>query len=188
MGTGEEQENQDVTLLLRAWSAGDHSVAEELFPLVYGELRALARGHATLAADATVGVTALVNEAFIRLAAASKHDWRDRVQFYAFAAVVMRRLSVDYSRQRRAQKRGGDLECIEFDEAIHAMDQTHIDFENLDRALTALEKLDATQARIVELRFFGGLSVDETAQHLGISPRTVNRAWGMAKVWLAEHL
>jgi RNA polymerase sigma factor (TIGR02999 family) len=115
-------------------------------------------------------------------------DWRDRAQFFAFAATVMRRLMVDYWRARQAAKRGGVSERILFDELIHTPSGGQVDMEALDEALTRLSALDEKQARIVELRFFGGMSAAETAAHLGISERTVHREWGMAKAWLSSQL
>jgi RNA polymerase sigma factor (TIGR02999 family) len=178
----------EVTTLLRAWGAGDRSASESLFARVFDELHSLAQYHLRGRPDATLNPTALVNEAFLQLAADPIGDWRDRVQFFAFTAVVMRRLMVDYARNRSAQKRGGGFESIVFDESIHALQSSGVDAEALDAALTDLEKIDSVQARIVELRFFGGLSVEETAEHLGISPRSVVRHWGLAKAWLADRL
>ncbi|MBS1872379.1 MAG: sigma-70 family RNA polymerase sigma factor [Acidobacteria bacterium] len=178
---------KDVTVLLRAWGGGDTAAGEELFETIYQELRRMAARQAR-AREATIHPTALVHEAFIALAAESITDWRDRAQFFAFAAVVMRRLLKDYWRRRQARKRGGDQEWVVFDESVHALIGSGIDVEALDDALTRLAALDATQARIVEYRFYAGLSVDEVAHCLGISPRTVNREWGMAKVWLADQL
>lgn len=178
----------DVTTLLRAWGDGDRSAGEQLFPLIYEELRRLAGRQGSFDADHTLHATALVHEAFIEFNQGLKSDWRDRAQFFAFAALVMRRLMVDYQRAKRADKRGGSMERIEFDEALHALLPATIDFEILDDALTRLAQLDQTQARVVEMRFFGGMTVVETAEYLGISVRTVNRQWGMAKVWLADNV
>jgi len=178
----------EVTTLLRAWGAGDLSAADPLFSRVYDELRSLAQYHSRSHSGATVTPTALVNEAFLELVGDPKADWRDRAQFFAFTAVVMRRLMIAYARSRGADKRGGGVEPIAFDESIHALGASGVDAEDLDAALTALEQIDAAQAKIVELRFFGGLTVEETAEYLGISPRSVNRQWGMAKAWLADYL
>ncbi len=155
--------DREITQLLRAWGTGDRTAGDELFTLVYSELYAVARRHALRDPDATVSPTVLINEAFLHLADAPKTDWRDRVQFFAFTATVMRRLMVTYWRNRTALKRGGEFEAVMFDESIAAMQSNGV-------------------------LFFGGLSVDETAEYLGISPRTVNRHWGMAKAWLADRL
>ncbi|QOY87132.1 ECF-type sigma factor [Paludibaculum fermentans] len=179
--------DRDLTLLLREWGGGSQSAGEVLFPLIYQELRQLARYHSNAGRRNTVEPTALVHEAFLALLKDTKTDWRDRTQFYAFAGVVMRRLVVDAARRRKAAKRGGDAERIEFDDSLEVR-AGGMDFEALDEALTRLAALDEQQARIVELRFFAGLTVEETAEHLGVSPRTVNREWGMAKVWLADQL
>ena len=117
-----------------------------------------------------------------------KSDWRDRAQFFAFAATVMRRLMVDYWREKSAAKRGGDADRILFDELIHTPTGETLDVAGLDQALTRLGEMDERQARIVELRFFGGMSAEETAEYLGVSVRTVHREWGMAKAWLASEL
>lgn len=174
--------------MLRAWGGGDTDAGDELFRVIYNELRKMAARHGRGSREATIQPTALVHEAFIALASEGITDWRDRAQFFAFAAVVMRRLLKDYWRRRQARKRGGDQEWVVFDESVHAWMGSGVDFEALDDALTRLAALDATQARIVEYRFYAGLSVEEAAHCLGISPRTVNREWGMAKVWLADQL
>ncbi|HLK68469.1 MAG TPA: ECF-type sigma factor [Bryobacteraceae bacterium] len=178
----------EVTALLRAWGSGDRSVGDQLFRSIYKELHTLAQYHLRGRPEATVSPTMLINEAFLQLAAEPKSDWRDRVQFFAFTATVMRRLMIGYARRRGAEKRGGGFESIVFDESIHALLNRGIDVEALDEALNALDRLDSTQARIVELRFFGGLSVEDTAEHLNMSPRSVIRHWGLAKAWLADHL
>ena len=181
-------DNGEVTAFLRAWGAGDRSVGEELFQRIYGELHTLAQHHLRGRPEATISPTVLIHEAFLQLASDPKSDWRDRVQFFAFTATVMRRLMIAYARRRGAEKRGGGLESIVFDESIHALLDRGIDAVALDDALTSLEKVDPMQARVVELRFFGGLSVEETAEHLNLSTRTVIRQWGLAKAWLANHL
>lgn len=179
-------QTEDITTLIRAWSAGDRLASEALFPILYADLRRLARAHAR--GDGTLQATALVHESFLEFSKNGKTDWRDRAQFFAFAATVMRRLMVDYWRERNAAKRGGEGERILFDELIHTPTGEALNVEGLDQALTRLGAMDERQARIVELRFFGGLSAEETAQYLGISLRTVHREWGMAKAWLASEL
>ena len=184
----QHMKDQNVTELLRAWGLGSRAAGEEIFPIVYEELRRIASGQANGDPQATMRATALVNEAFVEFARNPVQDWRDRAQFFAFAATVMRRLMVDYWRRRRAAKRGGSSLPVVFDELVHTPAGAELDIEALDEALTHLATLDATQARIVEMRFFGGMSVPETAQYLNISERTVQREWGMAKAWLSSRL
>ncbi len=137
---------------------------------------------------ATLTPTVLINEAFLELAADPKSDWRDRVQFFAFTATVMRRLMSAHARRRAAGKRAAGVAAVPFDESAFPVFDRGVDVARLDDALTALTKLDPNQARIVELRFFGGLSVEEVAMFLGVSERTVIRQWGLAKAWLAAEL
>ena len=178
----------DVTALLCAWGSGDESVSEELFQAVYSQLRSLARYHLRSRSGITLTPTVLINEAFLELAADPKNDWRDRVQFFAFTATVMRRLMSAHARRRNAGKRGSNVDAVVFDEAAYPVYDRDLDAAKLDDALTALEKLEPIQARIVELRFFGGLSVQEVAEFVGVSERTVIRQWGLAKAWLAGQL
>lgn len=178
----------NITVLLRAWGGGDEIAGEQVYSLIYNELRTMARRHAVGADGNTLQPTALVNEAFVRMMGAeAKTDWRDRSQFFAFTAVVMRRVILDYSRFRKAAKRDGGR-VVPFDETLHDLAVHGVDIELLDEALTRLAAVDERQAKIVELRFFGGMSVDETASYLNVSPRTVNREWGLAKAWLASAL
>ena len=176
----------DITVLLRAWGAGDESVSEELFLSIYGQLRILARHHLRSNSGVTFTPTVLINEAFLELAADPKNDWRDRVQFFAFTATVMRRVMSAHARRRAAGKRAASVAV--FDEAAFPVFDRGVDAAKLDDALTALARLDPNQARIVELRFFGGLSVEEVSVFLGVSERTVIRQWGLAKAWLALEL
>jgi RNA polymerase sigma-70 factor, ECF subfamily len=176
----------DITVLLRAWGAGDESVSDELFESIYGQLRILARHHLRSNPGSTLTPTILINEAFLELANDPKSDWRDRVQFFAFTATVMRRLMSASARRRAAGKRAANLGV--FDEAAFPVFDRGVDVVKLDDALTALAQLDPNQARIVELRFFGGLSVEEVSVFLGVSERTVLRQWGLAKAWLAGEL
>jgi RNA polymerase sigma factor (TIGR02999 family) len=176
----------DITVLLRAWGAGDESVSDELFESIYGQLRTLARRHLRSNPAATLTPTVLINEAFLELAKDPKSDWRDRVQFFAFTATVMRRLMSAHARRRAAGKRAANVGV--FDEAAFPVFDRGLDVVKLDDALTALAQLDPDQARIVELRFFGGLSVAEVSVYLGVSERTVIRQWGLAKAWLATEL
>ena len=176
----------DITVLLRAWGNGDQSVSDELFRSIYSQLRVLARHHLRSSPGATITPTVLINEAFLQIAADPKNDWRDRVQFFAFTATVMRRLMSAHARRRAAGKRAANVAV--FDEAVFPVFDRRIDVVKLDDALTALAKLDSNQARIVELRFFGGLSVQDVSMFLGVSERTVIRQWGLAKAWLASEL
>jgi RNA polymerase sigma factor (TIGR02999 family) len=180
--------SEDITTLLRAWGSGDAAVSDELFQTIYSQLRSLAKHHLRSRPGVTVTPTVLINEAFLALAADPKNDWRDRVQFFAFTATVMRRLMSAHARQRAAGKRGGGSGPAPFDESAYPVFDRGLDAAKLDDALTALEKLEPSQARIVELRFFGGLTVEEVATFLGVSERTVIRQWGLAKAWLAGEL
>lgn len=180
--------SEDITTLLRAWGSGDATVSDELFQTIYSQLRSLAKHHLRSRPGITITPTVLINEAFVALAADPKNDWRDRVQFFAFTATVMRRLMSAHARQRAAGKRGSGSGPAPFDESAYPVFDRGLDAAKLDDALTALEKLEPTQARIVELRFFGGLTVEEVATFLGVSERTVIRQWGLAKAWLAGEL
>ena len=178
----------DVTTLLRAWGDGDKSVSDELFESIYAQLRLLARHHLRSRPGVTVTPTVLINDAFLELAGDPRNDWRDRVQFFAFTATVMRRLMSAHARRRSAAKRGANTESIAFDESAYPVFDRGLDAARLDDALTTLEELDPVQARVVELRFFGGLTVKEVAETLSLSDRTVIRQWGLAKAWLAAEL
>jgi RNA polymerase sigma-70 factor, ECF subfamily len=178
-----------VTVLLRAWRDGDERALEALIPLVHDELRRIARRcvygeHA----HPSVQATALVNEAFLRLVDVQHVDWRDRTHFLAMSARVMRRVLVDLARSRQAAKRGGGGVCVTFDEAAMGGVAPEADVLRLEDALTALAALDERKSRIVELRFFGGLSVDETAATLSVSSKTVQRDWEFARAWLQREL
>ena len=180
---------QDVTDLLIDWGQGDQEALNKLMPLVYDELHRLAsrylrherRGH-------TLQTTALVHEAYLKLVDQSHANWQNRVQFFAAAAKVMRHVLVDYARSRRALKRGGDYCRLSLDEAAISSEEKDADLLSLNEALNTLAAIDAQQSRVVELRVFGGLTVEETAEALGISPRTVKREWSMAKAWLHRQL
>ena len=182
-----------VTRLLRRSAAGDRAALDELLPLVYDELHALARRHIAREAEGhTLQPTALVNEAYLRLVDQRKAGWRSRSHFLGLAARAMRRILVDHARRRRAAKRGGGAHRISLDEAVELEPREWpapgVDLIALDAALEGLARLDERQGRIVELRFFGGLSVRETAGVLGISPATVKRDWSMARAWLYREL
>lgn len=178
-----------VTELLRAWSDGDDGALEQLMPLVEAELRRLARGYmARERRDHTLQATALVNEAFVRLTDARQVRWQDRAHFLGISARLMRRVLVDYARRRGFHKRGGAAERIAFHEDLVTGPDPAFDVVALDRALESLGNVDPRKGRIVELRFFGGLSVEETAAVLQVSPDTVKRDWRMAKLWLLREL
>ncbi len=178
----------NITVLLRAWGSGDQSASDELFQSIYSQLRLLARHHLRFRPGVTLTPTVLINEAFLELASTPRDDWRDRVQFFAFTATVMRRLMSAHARRRRAGKRGSDAVHVAFDECAFPVFDRGLDAAKLDDALTELEKLAPAQARVVELRFFGGLNVEEVAGYMGVSERTVLRQWGLAKAWLASEL
>jgi RNA polymerase sigma factor (TIGR02999 family) len=176
---------QEVTQLLLAWRDGDNAALEKLVPLVYNELRRLARRYMNREwANNTLQTTALVHEAYLRLIDARRVDWKNRAHFFSLSAGVMRRILVEFARSRRSQKRGGDMRKISLDEAALLSPEPNEDLIALDSALNALAAFDQRKARVVELRFFGGMTEEETAEALGISPDTVLRDWKSAKLWL----
>uniref|UniRef100_Q01P44 RNA polymerase, sigma-24 subunit, ECF subfamily n=1 Tax=Solibacter usitatus (strain Ellin6076) TaxID=234267 RepID=Q01P44_SOLUE len=179
----------EITRLLQAWGGGDTAALESLTPLVYAELRRMARrsmrhenpGH-------TLQPTALVHEAYLRLVDIAQDQWQDRAHFFAVAAQTMRRILVDGARARMAGKRGGEAVHVNLNESIDAMPDHGSQLVALDDALEALAQLDSRKAKVIEMRFFGGLSVEETAEVLKISPETVMRDWKMARAWLMREL
>ncbi len=174
--------------LLADWANSDPSARERLVPIVYEELRRLARGYMRgERAGHTLQTTALVNEVYLRLAGIDALQWRDRVHFFAMAASLMRRVLVDYARQRGRDKRGAGVTITGLTEDA-AVAEPAVDVVALDEALGRLAAVDAQQARVVELRFFAGLSVGETAEAIGISSATVKRDWATAKLWLYNEL
>jgi RNA polymerase sigma-70 factor, ECF subfamily len=178
-----------VTGLLLKWGQGNESALERLIPLVYDELHRIARkliGHE--AVGHSLQPTALVNEAYLRLVAAQNVAWQDRTHFLAVSARIMRRILVDHARSRRYQKRGGDAARVTFDEALVVSNESTQDLVALDDALEALATFDERKSRVIELRFFGGLSVEETASVLEVSPDTVMRDWRLAKAWLRREM
>jgi RNA polymerase sigma factor (TIGR02999 family) len=178
-----------VTQLLRAWSNGDETALERLLPLVEAELRRLARRYmARERRGHTLQTTALVNEAFLRLVDARQIRWKDRAHFLGISARLMRRVLVDHARSRGYQKRGGDAKQVTLSAAIPVVPEPALDVIALDRALDRLAVTDERKARVVELRFFGGLSVEETAEVLHVSGDTVKRDWRLAKLWLVRDL
>src|SRR5579863_2480332 len=183
-------ESSGVTQLLQAWSDGDPGAMEQLVPLVYEELHRLARRYmADERPEHTLQATALVNEAYLRLAQSEHSGWRGRAHFFAVSAQVMRRILVDWARSRRAQKRGGDVPAIELEETLAIVSgKSGNDLIAIDDALQTLAAFDSRKSQVVELRFFGGLSVKETAEVLTVSEETVRRDWNMAKSWLRREL
>jgi RNA polymerase sigma factor (TIGR02999 family) len=178
-----------ITQLLQSWSQGDEAAIDKLMPLVYDELHSMARRYMSNEKPGhTLQATALVNEAYLRLVNASGADWQSRTHFFAVSAQVMRRILVDWARSRHAAKRGNDVSALEFDEALAVPLKTGTDLVAVDDALKALSLLDSRKSQIVELRFFGGLSVKETAEVLKVSEETVYRDWRLAKSWLRREL
>ena len=180
---------QDVTLLLKRYGEGDHNALSELMPLVYNELRRLASSYLRRERpDHTLQTTALVHEAYLRLVDQRDTHWKCRDHFLAVAAQAMRRILVDHARRHKAVKRGGPLPMLSLEEALVLSEDQSDNLLLLDRLLTRLEAIDPQEARIIELRFFAGLSVEETANAMGISPTTVKREWSVARKWLAREM
>jgi len=182
-------DERDVTGLLLAWREGDEQALDTLMPLVYGELRRLAHRHLRgWVSDHGLQTTALVNEAYLRLVGSSQVSWQNRAHFFALSARLMRRVLVDAVRAQHSQKRGGRAPHVPLDGSEPAPALTRRDLIALDEALTALAKLDPRKAKIVELRYFGGLTSEESAEVLGVSPVTIEREWRVAKLWLVREL
>ena len=178
-----------ITGLLRAWSDGDNNAFEALVPLVEAELRRLARVYmARERRDHTLQATALVNEAFVRLIGAQDVRWQDRAHFLGIAARLMRRVLVDHARTRGFQKRGGGGRQVSLDDAMLVSPAPTVDVLALDRALEALSAVDPRKSRVIEMRYFGGMTVEETADALHVSTDTVKRDWRLAKLWLLREL
>jgi RNA polymerase sigma factor (TIGR02999 family) len=180
-----------VTVLLRQWQGGDRGALDRLMPLVYDELHIIAsRYMAHEWRKDALETTGLVNEAYLKLIDQRRVDWRNRAHFFAIAAQIMHRILLDQARQRLRDKRGGDAARVPVDAVpIAAPDSVDaVDVIAVDRALQELEQLDADQARIVELRFFAGMTVEETAEVVGVSPATVKREWAVAKAWLYQNV
>jgi len=200
MGDGQQEERAgEVTRLLKAWAGGDAAALDALWPKVYEDLKKLARRQLSHErGDHTLQRTALVNEAFIRLSGQRSVEWLNREQFLSLAAKIMRRVLVDYARQRSAQRRGNGAERLSLSDTHAALEVEHaqasafeddsVDVVAIDTALQKLEQLDAPQSQIVELRYFGGLTLEETADVAGISVATVKREWSMARAWLRREL
>ncbi|MBZ5554517.1 MAG: sigma-70 family RNA polymerase sigma factor [Acidobacteriia bacterium] len=180
---------QEISLLLQAWRAGDEAALDQLMPLVYGELHRLAhRFMVNEREEHTLQTTALVNEAYLRLVDVNRVDWQDRAHFFAICAQLMRRILVDFARSRGYQKRGGAVRKELLDEVQIVSPEPEVDLVRLDDALNTLAGFDSRKAKVVELRFFGGLSEEEAAEVLKVSRNTVKRDWRLAKVWLLEEL
>jgi RNA polymerase sigma factor (TIGR02999 family) len=180
---------ESITELLLKWSGGDPTALEQLMPLVYDELRRLATRYLRRErANHSLQPTALVNEAYLRLVDQQKVEWQSRAQFYGLAARVMRNILVDHARSRQAAKRGGEQFQVSFDGDHQGIVDTEIEFLAVHEALERLATFDAQKAEIVELRFFGGLSIEETAEVVGIGHATVERDWKLARAWLRREL
>jgi RNA polymerase sigma factor (TIGR02999 family) len=180
--------SHQITGLLQAWSQGDGAALEALTPLVHAELRQMARGYMCRERrDHTLQATGLVNECFVRLVEAQRVSWQNRAHFFALSARLMRRILVDFARARNYRKRGGAAQHVSLDEQQPAIERGR-DLVALDEALSTLATMDERKSRVVEMRFFGGLSNEEAAEALGVSAKTVMREWQVAKVWLLREL
>ncbi len=179
----------DVTQLLLAWNSGESDSGDELMMAVYEELRRIA-GYQLSRENAghTLQPTALVNEAYMRLVDQTRVHWRNRAHFFGIASQLMRRILVDYARKRRADKRGGGVAMLQYEDSLVGPTTGEVDLVALDDVLTRLAEFDATGARVVELRYFGGLTIEETAEVLEVSPATVKREWATARAWLHREL
>jgi len=184
-----EPEPDSVTELLVEWSQGNERALERLMPLVYGELHRLAQRYISDERPGhTLQTTALVNEAYVRLVEFAHPNWEGRTHFFAVCAQIMRRILVDWARSRQSEKRGKDAPKLELDDALMAVAQPGTDLVAVDDALRALANIDSRKSQVVELRFFGGLSVKETADVLKVSVETVHRDWRLARSWLRREL
>lgn len=181
--------SQNITHLLKEWSDGDQQALDELTPLVYEELRQQAARYLRKERPGhSLQATALINEAFLRLIDVKNVEWQSRAHFFAIAANLMRRILVDHARRRDAEKRGGTQMRLTLDDTIAIAREPDVDLLAIDEALNRLAAIDEQQARVVELRFFSGLSVEETAAALGVSPKTVKRDWSVARAWLRREI
>ena len=179
----------EFTKLLQAWSEGDQAALENLIPMVYGELRRMAHRYMRREAPGhTLRTTALVNEAYLRLIAADNVSWKDRAHFFAVAAQMMRRILVDAARNRGREKRGVHAKPLHLNDSLDALVERSRELIALDDALNSLAQIDTRKAKVIEMRFFGGLSVEETAAVLNISPQSVLRDWKLARAWLTREL
>ena len=181
--------DSSLTSLLLAWGRGDTSAFDQLVPLVHDELQRVARRYmARERPDHTLQATALVNEVYLRLIETDRVQWQNRAHFFAVAARMMRRILVDFARARLNDKRGGGVQRVTLDDAVAVAQTPSVDLVALDEALERLASIDSRQSQIVELRFFGGLTLDEAAEVLQVSRDTVKRDWRFAKLWLAREL
>ena len=181
--------HKDITTLLVEWSGGNRAALDELMPLIYAEFRQLAtRALSRERPNHTLQSTALAHELYLKLIDQKRAQWRDREHFFAMASQIIRRILVDYARRLHAQRRGGLDTRITLDEALAPQQDRDLNLVELDNALEALSQIDSQQARIIELRFFGGLSIEATGRILGVSPSTVNREWNLARAWLYREL
>jgi RNA polymerase sigma factor (TIGR02999 family) len=179
----------EITELLVSWSSGDDQALEKLIPLVYLELRKFARRYmGRESPDHTLQTSALINEAYLKLVDQRSLDWQNRAHFFAVAAKVMRNILIDHARGRRSTKRGAGAMKVTLNEVVKLTDERATELVALDDALKTLAEFDARQSQIVELRFFGGLSIDETAEVMKISPATVTREWRAARAWLRKQM
>src|SRR6516225_3462445 len=189
LSEGQSVSPQEVTRLLQAWKAGDEGALERLMPLVYDELHRLARRY--MAAEQTghpLQTTALVHEVYLRLVDANTIDWQNRAHFYAICARLMRRILIDFARSRNYQKRGASFAHIQLEEAATVSEAVGSELLAVDEALKQLAVIDSRKSDMVEMRFFGGMTVDEIAGALQVSPETVARDWKLAKAWLQREL
>jgi RNA polymerase sigma factor (TIGR02999 family) len=179
----------EITALLKAWSSGDEKALEDLTPLVYRELHRLASRYMSRErAGHTLQATALINELYLRLVEWRSVEWQDRAHFFGVSARLMRHILVRFARSRKCSKRGGGVLRVSLAEAESVTREPELDLVALDDALTTLAALDPRHARVVELRFFGGLNVEEVAEVVGVSPATVRRDWSLAQAWLHREL
>jgi RNA polymerase sigma factor (TIGR02999 family) len=184
-----DSNSSEVTRLLVDLTGGNRDAVDQLLPLVYDELRRIAGGHLRgERVGHTLQATALVHEAYMKLVDQREVNWQNRAHFFGVAAQLMRRILIDYARSKQTGKRGGGFQRAELDEALMVGAERGSELLALDTALEALAQVDPQQAKIVELRFFGGLTVEETAEVIGISPATVKRDWSMAKAWLHREM
>jgi RNA polymerase sigma factor (TIGR02999 family) len=181
--------SEGITQLLADWSNGDQAALEKLMPIVYGELRRLAKSYLRHERpDHTLQPTALVHEAYLRLIDQSAVTWQNRAHFFGIAAEMIRRVLVNHAVARQAEKRGGPVPKLSLDKAVDFFQRQDLNLVALDHALTGLAAVDPQQSRIVELRFFGGLTIEETAEILRLSPATIKREWSVAKLWLLREI
>jgi RNA polymerase sigma-70 factor, ECF subfamily len=181
--------SSEITSLLHAWRRGDQLALEQLTPVVYQELHRMARHYMAREREGhTLQTTALINEVYLRLVKVKEVEWQDRAHFFAVSAQLMRRILTDFARSHQYQKRGGGAIHVSLDEALTLSPQPALDLVALEQALTRLGQTDARKSKVVELRFFGGMTVEETAEVLHISSETVMRDWSMARAWLLREL